>query len=165
MVENFIGGKLMAIKQDNFEYPDGIDYITKELFQEAEDKLHKKFKRYSESIKRSLSLNDMNIREKSLIAPTIHHGYINCLFAEQSYLRKLERALDLKRVEYKEKYGVTDVPRYKAEDVIKNEKVIRVLNDNISLQKEIIKYLEDVCKVLSTFGFSVKNSVELMKLM
>ena len=81
----------MAIKKDNFEYSDSIDSLTKELFEEAESGLHEKMARYSESAKRNLSLNDMNIREKALIASTLHHGYINSLYKEQRKLKNYKR--------------------------------------------------------------------------
>lgn len=155
----------MSIKQDNFEYPDSLDPITRELFAEAEENLHKKIARYSESVKRCISLNDMNIREKALVASTIHHGFINSLYAEKRKLKLYEKALKVKTQEYISKNGLEDIPRYKSDEIIQGEKEIRVLKDNIELQKEIISYLEDVCKVMATFGYNVKNSVELMKLM
>ncbi|MHA1483047.1 MAG: recombination mediator protein UvsY, partial [Candidatus Heimdallarchaeaceae archaeon] len=48
---------------------------------------------------------------------------------------------------------------------VKQRKDLQKIRDTIELQKELINYLEDCCKVLSQFGYSVKNAVELMKLM
>ena len=155
----------MAIKKDKFEYPDSLDETTTELFTEAESKLYKKMAKYSESIRRCIALNDMNIREKALVASTIHHGFVNSYYAEKRELKRYKKALKKKTEEFIEKNGLEEMPRYRSEEILKGEKTIRVIRESIEVQKELISYLEDMCKVMYNFGFNVKNGVELMKLM
>jgi len=151
--------------EEKYEYPDGIDKVTIDIFEEAEKNLPEKIRRYSNSIKRSLELRDMNIHEKALVAPTIHHGYINSLFKERNYLKRLEKAYTKKKDIIKEEFVDDGRPSFVVDREVKQRKDLQKIRDTIELQKELINYLEDCCKVLSQFGYSVKNAVELMKLM
>ena len=87
------------------------------------------------------------------------------LFAERAYLTKLEKAFEKMVQDLQDEFGDEGKPRYLVDREIKKRKDLSKLKDNIELQKDLINYLEDACKILSNFGFSVKNSVELMKLM
>jgi len=144
--------------------PDYINDITKNLFLDAETNLSKKLLEYSTSVRDSLIMNDMNIHEKSLITPAIHHGYINCLFAERKKLTLLEKHREEKINEYIEKYG-SNSKKYEIKIQAEQSDTILKLDQAIESQKEIIKYLEEVCKIMSNFNFSIKNSVEIMKMM
>ena len=140
----------MAIKQDNFEYSRTVPSITKELFAKAEAVLDTRILTYSDSIKRSLSLSDLNIQEKKLIAPSIHHGYVNHLFSEKTYLKRLERKRETLLEELED-------------DDIEGRKELRELYEKIELQKDVIEYLGITCQILRGFDYSVKNCIELGK--
>jgi len=147
------------------DFPPHVSDGTKELFNEAEAKLNVRLKKYSDSVRESLLLNDMNIHEKSLVAPAIHHGFVNCLFAEKRKLNQLSDLAEEKELEYIEKFGRPDIPRFKTEQEARMCSAVVRIKEAIEDQKEIIRYLETICSIMSKFGFDIKNCVEMMKLM
>jgi hypothetical protein len=142
------------------QIPDEI----KALFTDAEVNLTKKLQKINESVKEALALTDLNIMEKALVAPSLHHGFINCLFAERAILTKLEKKKEQVKKEYLERYGQMDIPKYQIQGEIDKLDDMKKLEEAIDMQKEVIRYLEEVCKILSGFGFSIKNSVDLLKI-
>ena len=132
------------------------------LFQTAEDALPEKMKVLSKSAMQLLRLSDLNIQEKSMVAPLLKQGFVNCMFAER---RILTRMKDAKKKLEEEALSVNDgKPRYQAHlEVSKGEKMQRV-NEAIEAQTEVVRYVEELCKIFGGFGYDVKNSLELMKL-
>jgi len=149
----------------NAEFPSHVSDDTKDLFDSAESVLSVRLKKYSNSVRESLLLNDMNIHEKAMVSPAIHHGFVNCLFAEKRKLKQLEKLVEEKETEYIEKFGRPDIPRYKTEQQAKMCDAVVKIRDTIEEQKEIIRYLESICNMMSKFGFDIKNCVEMMKMM
>ena len=168
MDEFDIDNELNNLIQDPKTKPDFPAHVaddTKDLFGEAEKCLSDRLKRYSDSVRNSLLLNDMNIHEKSLVSPAIHHGFVNCLFAEKRKLKRLEELIEEKEREYVEKFGKPDIPKFKTEQEAKMCSAVVKIKTAIEEQKEIIRYLEQICAIMSKFGFDIKNCVEMMKLM
>lgn len=143
---------------------DIVEDVTINLFQDAEDSVSKKIQSYSKSVADSLSLSDLNLQEKALIVPSIHHGYVNCLFSERRKLKQLKKIKETKEEEFIKKYGKAGIPRYKTELLSKEDSLICNIITNIDSQKELIRYLEEICRIMSNLNFSVKNSVDMMKL-
>lgn len=143
---------------------DNVAPGTIELFKDAESKINDKMLKYVKSVQDSLSLSDLNLSEKAMVAPSIHHGYVTCLFAEKRNLSSLEEKREKMEKDFINNYGSPTTPRYKTQQVATtDEKIIR-LDKAIIAQIELIKYLEEACRILSNFGFSIKNAVELTKL-
>ena len=134
------------------------------IFNNAEKTLSPKLLKYSEAITESLKLNDMNISDKSMVAPSIHHGFINCLFSERRILTKLKEKKEEAEEIYISRYGQTGEPKYKTQNEVSKVDGIVKLEKAIKEQQEVVRYLEDICRIMSTFNFSIKNAVELMKL-
>lgn len=141
-----------------------MDENLNKVFEESEKKLGTKLLKINTAVKEALALTDLNIKEKSMVAPSIHHGFINTLFAERRVLSALEKLKEQKEQEYLEKYGKKDVPKFKTQmEIAKMEEMMKI-DDRICEQKEIIRYLEEVCKIMSNYGFAIKNTVDLLKL-
>jgi len=161
-LDNLIGN---TEAKNTDQFPPHVSDGTKDLFNEAESKLSVRLKHYSDSVRESLLLNDMNIHEKSMVSPAIHHGFVNCLFAEKRKLNQYQDLVEEKEQEYVEKFGKPDIPRFKTEQEAKMCSAVVKIKEAIEDQKEIIRYLENICAIMSKFGFDIKNCVEMMKMM
>lgn len=125
--------------------------------------LPKKILEYHNSIKDVLSLNDMNIMEKSLVASELHLGFLTAYYAEQGILKKLEESKLAKENEYMAKYGKDDVPKFKTTHMFELTEENKNLSSAIETQKMVLRYLNDALDVLGKFSFNIKNAVELIK--
>ena len=141
-----------------------IPESTFKVFNDAEKVLDKRLLKYSEAAEDALRLDDMNLQEKSLVSSSLHHGFVNALFAEKRNLKKLKELKEQKEIEYVEKYGAPDIPRYRITDEMSKSDDILKLDKAIEKQKEIISYLEEICNIMKGFGYSVKHAVEMAKL-
>lgn len=141
-----------------------IPESAQEMFRQAETNLDARIFKYSKSVEDSLRLNDFNLQEKAQVAPSLHHGYINCLYAERRNLEKLKRLREQTEEEFVAKYGKPDVPRYAIEAQISKSEDIVKLDNAIKKQKDVVQYLEEICKIMSGFNFNIKNAVEMAKL-
>jgi len=137
---------------------------VEQLFKEAETNLSKKIQKISDSVHEALTLSEFNIQEKAQVAPSLHHGFVNCLFSERNTLKKLKELKLVKEEEFISKYGKDNVPKYKTAQLIANNDEILKINMLIEEQNDAVKYLEEVCRIMSAFNFSIKNAVDLMKL-
>ncbi len=107
----------------------------------------------------------MNIADKAKVAPTIHHGYVNCLFAERAYLARLEKTYTKKKETIDDEYGKDDRPRLVRErELTRREDMIK-LKESIMIQKELVRYLEDTCKIMANYGFAIRDSISIMNMM
>jgi hypothetical protein len=149
----------MAMKENPL-----IPDTTFAVFTAAEAVLDKRLQKYSEAAEDALRLDDMNLQEKTLVAPSLHHGFVNALFAEKRNLKKLIDMKEQKEEDYLEKYGKPDVPRYRIADEMKTSTDIVKFDKAIEKQKEIIRYVEEICGIMKGFGYSIKNCVEMAKL-
>ena len=141
----------------------GLNSIQ-DLFVESENHLSNKILKYNSAIKEALSLNDMNIQEKSMVASSLHHGFINCLFAERNILEELESKKDIIEEALLAKFGKENVPRYECKEMLSKNDDIKKLYLAIANQKKTILYLENVCEIVKNYSFNIKNATELLKL-
>jgi competence CoiA-like predicted nuclease len=139
--------------------------VTDQLFEEAEAGLPDRLKKYSDAVKESLRLNDMNIADKAMVAPSMHHGFVNCLFTEQKRMNDLKKLVEKKKEELEARYGDDKIARYKTHQMLQQDKKLVKMEEAIEEQKVVIAYLNTVLGIMSKFGFDVKNSVDLMKIM
>lgn len=138
--------------------------LVNDIFLQAEEHLNKKILKYNEAIKEALTLNDMNIQEKSLVASSLHHGFINCLFAEKEILEKLEDKKKTIEDTLIAKFGLQNVPKYESENTIKNKEEIKILSEAIKNQRKLIQYLTEICDIVKNYSYNIKNATELLKL-
>jgi hypothetical protein len=135
------------------------------LFSKAEEELHPKMKSFSEGFRKVSSLNDMNILERSMASIAIQHGFVNSVYAEKRKLEKMEKSLEALKenilLDLNSKAGA--VP-YKNQIVVDQHERVKLIQDAIHVQREVIRYLEDCAKILSGFNYAIKNSVESLKL-
>lgn len=123
--------------------------------------------KYSDQIKQDLTINELNIKEVSLLVPSKKHFWANILIQHKRELNKLnrERRTTLKEMTKKtiEKSPIT-ISYPKAENMVKNSTHITDLDKKIEDEETLIEFLEKNEKIFSSLTWDVKNIIETIKL-
>lgn len=134
----------------------------KELLEKNYAVLPERFLKIAGTIKQSLELNDMNIREKALASSSIHHGYLTTYYAELICLKKLKHFYEKKEKEFFDSRGTT--PKHMLVDEINKNESFKKIKSLIEEQEIIVQFLKDSLPILAGLTYSVKNSTELIAL-
>lgn len=122
--------------------------------------------KYIEELANDLKLDEFNLREKSLMCSSIWSKWLSYLYLEKNNLERIQKAkqkiLQKKAGEIK----VTDsLLRSKAEEKLAdNDETIKKLNVLGKNTQTNIDYIERALGILQNFGFSIKNTIEILKL-
>lgn len=113
-----------------------------------------------------VKLSEFNLREKSLTCSSIWAKWISYLFLERE---NLHRIVEAKQKILKNKLASSkmqdSVLKMKSEEKIaENDENIKKLNILFTNTQDCIDYIERSLNILSNFGFSIKNSIEALKL-
>lgn len=111
-----------------------------------------------------LKLNDFNIREKSLECPGIKGKYLSILFEEEAYLNRLEETEEKLIEDYTEQHGNRGIPKFKIESEARMDKDIIKIQVAIKRQKEVVRFINELYRIVSAFGFEIKNATEILKM-
>lgn len=119
-------------------------------------------KEFNEDIRLSIS----NLREKSLLSSSIWGKWISYLFLERD---NLQRIADAKQKLIKSKTSNLKMQdsllKLKSEEkIISNDENMQKLNVLQKNTQDCIDYIERALNVLNSFGFSIKNAIEALKL-
>ncbi len=121
-------------------------------------------------VTKDLYIDETVLAKESLATPTKHNKYLKILLRERLKLKKLQGELykvSLGRTNY---YNGSDPDPY--EYVLKDREVkeyVRVdptvvaIEAKVTLQQEMVNYLEEVCKMFTNRGFTIKNAIDFMK--
>jgi hypothetical protein len=121
-------------------------------------------------VDKDLYLDETILAKESLTTPLKHNKYLKMVLRERLKLKKLKTELyrvSLGRTNY---YNGNDPDPY--EYVLKDREVkeyVKVDPDvveaeaRVALQEEIVKYLEEVCKMFTVRGFAIKNAIDFLK--
>lgn len=132
----------------------------------AEIKNNKELQKYTEELRNDVELNVHNLREKSLMSSAMWAKWLQYLFHEKE---NLDRIIETKQKILKKKMAESNmsdsVLRVKNEDKIAaNDQNIQKLNTLQKITKDNIDFIERALNILSNFGFSIKNTTEILKL-
>lgn len=123
---------------------------------------------YYDELKEDTTLSILNLREKSMLVSSIRTKWIMYLFKERENLNRVKaRKKELLTLKLKESNSSTSSSMLKLKNqdaLIENNKDIQKLNSLINYCQEVINFLEYVINVLNDFGFTIKNSIDLLKL-
>lgn len=144
-----------------------IDCLSDETNKEMNknrNQLSDRMLKLHDAVAESLLLTDFNIQEKALVSGNIAHGWITTFFAEQATLKRLEDKKDELEAKFIEKYGAKDIPRFQTTSLMEQNKQIKKLNETIYEQSEVVRYLQEVTKILKNSSFEINNVVKIMQL-
>lgn len=121
---------------------------------------------YNRELNEDMKVTKMNIREKSLMVSSLRVKWLNYYFKEKENLQRIKKAKD-KII--KSKIGnnslSNSVLKMKSEDVLSgNDEQVKKLNEMAERVKTNIEFLERAMNILNDFGFSIKNSIDILKL-
>lgn len=121
---------------------------------------------YNRELNEDMKVTKMNIREKSLMVSSLRVKWLNYYFKEKENLQRIKKAKD-KII--KSKIGnnslSNSVLKMKSEDVLSgNDEQVKKLNEMSERVKTNIEFLERAMNILNDFGFSIKNSIDILKL-
>lgn len=115
-----------------------------------------------------MKLNEFNLKQKSLMCSSIWGKWISYLFLEKDNLQRIANAkqkLIKKKLDSSKNAMQDSILKMKAEDkIIQNDDDINKLNVLQHNTQDCIDYIERALNVLSNFGFSIKNSIDALKL-
>ena len=123
---------------------------------------------YIKEFNGDVKLNEFNLKQKSLTCSSIWGKWISYLFLEKDNLQRISNAkqkMIKKKLDVNRSSMQDSILKMKAEDkVLQNDEDISKLNILQHNTQECIDYIERALNVLSNFGFSIKNSIDVLKL-
>lgn len=121
------------------------------------------FETYQKEIAEDIKVDELSLKDKTMLVPTIKHKWVGRLMTHKVQLKKLT---DLKKKEMKR--ITTNSPvmlsRSTLEQASSNDPTITKIQESIDKLEVIIEYLEKVEKLTSSLTWDCKNLIDLQKL-
>lgn len=119
---------------------------------------------YIKELNDDVKLTAFNLREKSLLCSSIWSKWLSYLFLERENLQRITDAKQ-KIMKSKMSNAQTSILRMKSEDKLsENDDTMKKLNTMHKNTQDCIDFVERALGILNSFGFSIKNSIEALKM-
>ena len=122
------------------------------------------------SVEKDLYIDETILAKESLSTPVKHNKYLKMLLRERLKLKKLRNELykiSLGRTNY---YNGSDPDPFdyvlkdrEVKDYVRVDPVVVEAEAKVTLQEEMVKYLEEICKMFERRSFIIKNAIDFMK--
>ena len=122
------------------------------------------------SVEKDLYIDETILAKESLSTPVKHNKYLKMLLRERLKLKKLRNELykiSLGRTNY---YNGSDPDPFdyvlkdrEVKDYVRVDPVVVESEAKVTLQEEMVKYLEEICKMFERRSFAIKNAIDFMK--
>ena len=121
------------------------------------------FETYQKEIVEDIKVDELSLKDKAMLVPTIKHKWVGRLMTHKAQLRKLN---DLKKKTLKKISSESPIPLSKTtlEQAAENNENIIKIQESIDRIEVIIEYLEKVEKLTSSLTWDCKNLIDLQKL-
>lgn len=122
---------------------------------------------YIEQLKKDLTINESNVREASMLAPSKKHFWAARLIQHKLNIRKLEKQLSDTRKQLAkvvEEAATVTLNERTVKSAVDDTDVIKQLQDQIADEKLIVEFLEKAEKTLSSMTYDLKNVIEVIKI-
>ena len=121
--------------------------------------------RYILELRDDLTLTHSNLKEKSLTVSAIRTKWLNYYFLEKSNLKRIKAKKD-EILKAKLGSGVQKsiLPMKNADKISQEDENIRKLDAMNEIVKNNIDFLERAMNILNDFPFTIKNSIDILKL-
>jgi hypothetical protein len=119
--------------------------------------------RYSRELHEDLKIDELSIKDKSMMVPIIKHKWVSIQMNHKSQLKKLEFA---KKKHIKEYVASAPVALSKnaLEQAALNDPKLAAIQEKIEELELVVEYLEKIEKAISSLTFDCKNVIDLQKL-
>lgn len=121
-------------------------------------------------VDKDLYLDETILAKESLSTPLKHNKYLKMVLRERLKLKKLQTELyrvSLGRTNY---YNGNDPDPFEyvlkdreVKEYVKIDPSVVEAEARVVLQEELVKYLDEVCKMFTVRGFAIKNAIDFMK--
>jgi hypothetical protein len=121
------------------------------------------FETYQKEIAEDIKVDELSLKDKTMLVPTIKHKWVGRLMMHKVQLRKLN---DIKKKEIKRLTNNSPIPLSKStlDQAINGDESIIKIQNSIERLEVIIEYLEKVEKLTSSLTWDCKNLIDLQKL-
>lgn len=119
--------------------------------------------RYSRELVEDLKIDELSIKDKSMMVPIIKHKWVSIQMNHKSQLKKLEIAKKKALKEYTANTPVT-LSKSAIENASLNDPKIAAIQEKIEELELVVEYLEKIEKAISSLTFDCKNVIDLQKL-
>tara|TARA_B100001245_G_C22871855_1_gene419249 strand:+ start:1046 stop:1456 length:411 start_codon:yes stop_codon:yes gene_type:complete len=129
-----------------------------------------KIEELEKSVETDLYIDETVLARESLSTPLKHNKYLKMLLRERLKLKKLRNDLykvSLGRTNY---YNGSDPDPFEyvlkereVKEYVRVDAVVVEAEAKVTLQEEMVKYLEEICKMFEKRGFAIKNAIDFMK--
>jgi hypothetical protein len=125
--------------------------------------IDKIFNEFQVELNNDIKMDELTIKEKSMLAPTTKHRWVARTMQYKSTLLKLEYT---KKQKIKAKIINSPVSLSKTarDEITQNDDEIASINACIDQVKIIVEYLEKIEKLTGSLTFDYKNVIDLQKL-
>lgn len=118
---------------------------------------------YQKELLEDLKIDEINLKEKTMLIPTIKHKWVARQMTHKSQLKKLD-ALKKKAIAELTANMPIALSKTAIADASVNNPKIAAICEKIENLEIIIEYLEKVEKTISSLTFDCKNVIDLQKL-
>jgi len=121
------------------------------------------FEIYQKEIAEDIKVDELSLKDKAMLVPTIKHKWVGRLMTHKVQLRKLNEA---KKKAIKNMANNSPIPLSKAtlEQAATNDSNVIKIQESIDRLEIIIEYLEKVEKLTTSLTWDCKNLIDLQKL-
>jgi len=121
------------------------------------------FETYQKEIAEDIKVDELSLKDKTMLVPTIKHKWVGRLMTHKVQLKKLN---EVKKKIYKKISADSPIPLSKAtlDQAASNNDSVLKIQESIDRLEVIIEYLEKVEKLTSSLTWDCKNLIDLQKL-
>lgn len=121
--------------------------------------------RYILELRDDLTLTHTNLKEKSLTVSAIRTKWLNYYFLEKNNLKRIKAKKD-EIIKAKLGSGVQKsiLPMKNTDKISQEDETIKKLDSMNEIVKNNIDFLERAMNILNDFPFTIKNSIDILKL-
>jgi len=122
---------------------------------------------YYDELKEDLTITIANIRERAFLVSSTRSKWLMYLFKEKENLNKVKtkkKEIVASKLATSSSTTNNSLLRLKDEDKLENSDVIKKLNTLARQCQEVVDFLEYVLSIMNDYGFTIKNTIDLLKL-
>lgn len=153
-------------KYDKFKL-DELEDSTNETMLDSWKYLTPKMLKIQESIFDSLTLDDLTLTDKAMVASKMVGNWIATFYGEKILLEKLKKkrlVIIDELINDMTKNAKSKKPRYSLQEDAEKDVKVKALDLKIKEQEEIMLFLQEHLRNLKQFGFNIKAAVDIAKL-
>jgi len=129
--------------------------------------MEKLLEKYSEELKNDLQLDEINVKDKSLMTPSIKHKWVKRLIDAKIELNRQDitksKIIDELNTKITNESNVSLSP-ITIRKAVENTETYRKIEESIEDQKVLVEYLEKIEKIVTSLTYDLKNVIDVIRL-